>query len=800
MYLLAISGSVLRQESQIIRTGHKMNDQSDVKVTPFSTHWGTYFAETRDGKVTGVRDYSEDPDPAVIGPGIVDMVDHPTRIRQPMVRKSYLEGGPDADRTTRGKEAFVAVSWDNALQLAADEIERVRKDHGNASIFGGSYGWASAGRFHHAQSHVHRFLNCIGGYTASIANYSYAAAYAITPHIVGPMRQLLCDKATTWPVIAEHSELVVAFGGLARKNAQVTSGGVGRHTMREGLLAAKANGCDFVSISPLKNDIIPEVEADWWAPRPNTDTALMMGLAHTLVVEGLHDNAFMASHTVGWDRFQPYLMGTTDGQPKDADWAAGITGLNADDIRGLARRMAAKRTMIMVAWSLQRSEHGEQPIWMSVVLAAMLGQIGLPGGGFGIGYASENGIGNPVLPFNFPAVPQGKNEISRAIPVARISDLLMNPNASYQFDGQDRVYPDIRLVYWTGGNPFHHHQDLNRLVNALHRPETIIVNEIWWTPMARHADIVFPATTVLEREDIGMTHWEPLIVAMRQAIDPVGDSRPDYEIFAGMARKMGIEEKYTEGRTPEDWINHLWDQTRQRAGAAGFELPSLDDLRTQETHSLPPNPTEPVLLQDFRTDPAANRLTTPSGKIEIFSEEIAGFGYEDCPGHPVWIEPTEYLGTADDDQFHLISNQPKTRLHSQFDPGRVSQGSKIQGREPMTMHPEDANRFGLTEGDVVRLYNDRGGCLAGVLTSDEVMPGVIQLSTGAWYDPATEATDEVPLGTCKHGNPNVLTKDRGSSQLGQGPSAHTTLVRIAKVSSPPPVTAFDPPEIIAAAD
>ena len=158
-----------------------MNDQSGLKVTPFSTHWGTYFAEVRDGKLEGVRDYSDDPDPAVIGPGIIDMVDHPTRISQPVVRKTFLEHGPDGDRTGRGREPFVAVSWDEALELAAAELERVRTTHGNASIFGGSYGWASAGRFHHAQSHIHRFLNCIGGYTASISNYSYACLLYTSP-------------------------------------------------------------------------------------------------------------------------------------------------------------------------------------------------------------------------------------------------------------------------------------------------------------------------------------------------------------------------------------------------------------------------------------------------------------------------------------------------------------------------------------------------------------------------------------------------------------------------------------------
>lgn len=770
-----------------------MNDQSGLKVTPFSTHWGTYFAEVRDGKLEGVRDYSDDPDPAVIGPGIIDMVEHPTRIIQPMVRKTYLEQGPDGDRAGRGREPFVAVSWDEALDLAASELERVRTMHGNESIFGGSYGWASAGRFHHAQSHIHRFLNCIGGYTASISNYSYAAANAITPHIVGPMRSVILDTATSWPVIAEHSELVVAFGGLARKNAQVTSGGVGRHVVAESCRKAHANGCHFVNVSPLRTDIVSDVDPEWIAPRPNTDTALMLGLAHVLVTEGLHDEAFLERCCIGWDKFSAYLKGDTDGIPKSAEWAAEITEVPENDIRDLARRMAKHRTMIMVAWSLQRADHGEQPIWMAIVLAAMLGQIGLPGGGFGIGYASENGIGNSVLPFQFPAVPQGRNPVRSAIPVARISDLLLNPNGAYQFNGRNLTYPDTRLVYWTGGNPFHHHQDLNRLVRALQQPETVIVNEIWWTQMARHADIVFPATTVLEREDISMTHWEPLIVAMRKAIEPVGHGRSDYEIFSGIAQRLGVLETYTEGRSAEDWIGHLWDQTRQRAGEAGFSLPTLDELRTLETCQLPPNPTEPVLLSAFVQDPIRNPLTTPTGKIEIFSETIARFEYDDCPGHPVWMEPVEWMGNAKPDEFHLISNQPVTRLHSQFDPGRVSKASKIAGREPITLHPDDAAEQDLEPGDVVKVFNSRGACLAGIRVSDTVRRGVVQLSTGAWYDPDVPGHDRA---VCKHGNPNVLTRDAGTSLLGQGNSAHTTLVRLEKVLAPPPVTAFEPPEIL----
>jgi biotin/methionine sulfoxide reductase len=220
----------------------------------------------------------------------------------------------------------------------------------------------------------------------------------------------------------------------------------------------------------------------------------------------------------------PYLTGETDGQPKDAAWAANITGVPADTIRGLARCMAAERTMPTAAWSLQRADHGEQPYWALVLLAACLGQIGLPGGGFGFGYGSAGGIAEPPLLFPGPAMPTLANPAGLAIPAARIADCLLHPGERYDYNGNSATYPDIRLAYWAGGNPFHHHQDLNRLRRAWQRPETIIVHEPWWTATARHADIVLPATTTLERNDVGCSPRDRFVIAMHQAIDPVGEA------------------------------------------------------------------------------------------------------------------------------------------------------------------------------------------------------------------------------------------------------------------------------------
>jgi biotin/methionine sulfoxide reductase len=681
------------------------------------------------------------------------------------------------------------VSWDQALDLVAKEVKRVADEHGNASIFGGSYGWSSAGRFHHAKTQLHRFLGMHGGYTAQVFTYSNAAGAAILPYIFGD-QSLARGPYTSWDSIAGHADLFVAFGGLGLKNTQVEPGGMGEHATHSWLRRLKESGVRFVSVTPLKDDTADFLDAEWVAPRPNSDVAMMLGIAHTLVTEGLHDEDFLASHCAGFDRFRPYLMGETDGQAKSADWAAPICEIDADTIRDLARRMAAGRTMIGVAYALQRAEHGEQTYWMAATLAAMLGQIGLPGGGCGFGYGSMHGYGNPVERFAVPAMATGENPARSFIPVARISDMLLNPGAPYQFNGMDLTYPDIRLVYWCGGNPFHHHQDLNRLVRAWRKPETIIVNEIWWTATARHADIVLPATTTLERNDLGASSRDRFIMAMHQAVDPVGEARSDFTIFGDLAERLGFRERFDEGRDEMEWLRHLYNVSRQQAAKKRLELPDFDIFWEQGYVETPEPAKQFVQFADFREDPAGRPLKTPSGRIEIFSERIAGYGYDDCPGHPVWIEPEEWLGGARAGAYplHMVSNQPQTKLHAQLDFGRVSTDGKVAGREPAVLNPADARARGIADGDVVRVFNDRGAVLAGAVLSDNVRPGVIRLATGAWYDPAE------PLGLEKHGNPNVLTPDRGTSKLAQGPSAHSALVEVEKYAAEaPPVTAFVPP-------
>ena len=753
-----------------------------------AAHWGVYEVEYDDaGKATKLHPFSKDPDPSPIGLHMLSDEVARLRVLRPSIRKSWLEKGPGAKPELRGQEPFVEVPWDEALDLLAGELKRVKETYSNRAIFGGSYGWSSAGRFHHAQSQVKRFLNCYGGFVRHQDSYSLGAARVLMPHIVASMEELMAMH-TRWDVLAKECKLFVTFGGVPHKNAQINAGGATLHHVKGGLYAMREAGVRFVNVTPTAEDLDNGGDVEWLAIRPNTDAALMLALCHTLLAENLHDRAFLDRYTVGFDKFAATLKG------KDPAWAEKITGIPAHRIVALAREMAATRTMLSIGWSLQRSHHGEQPFWALVTLACMLGQIGLPGGGFGVGYGPVNLMGSPHPRYSGPTLPQGKNPVTDFIPVARFTDMLLHPGERFDYNGRSHVYPDIRLVYWAGGNPYHHHQDLNRLRQAWRKPDTIVFHEQFWTPAAKMADFVLPATTSLERDDIGYGTREPYIIAMKKARPPMGQSRDDYEIFNALAERLGVGDAHSEGRkTTQEWLSHLYEEARVKSAKAGVTLPPYQEFWDAGIAEAKGESRDPVMLAAFRADPEKNKLKTPSGKFEIFSETIASFGYDDCPGHATWLEPIEWLGakTAERYPLHMLSDQPSDKLHSQLDHSPHARATKIKGRQPITLHPDDATARGIAAGDLVRVFNDRGACLAAARLSDRIRRGVVRLSTGAWFDPA-DAGSNRPLE--KHGNPNALTLDIGASKLSQGCIAQTCLVEIERFDGPAPaVTAHQPP-------
>jgi biotin/methionine sulfoxide reductase len=771
--------------------GSAREKQAGSDMTDYSyhrSHWGVFLArEAADGKVE-VRPFVEDPNPSPIIQNFEDAVRHRARVARPSIRRGWLDNGPGSD-VRRGADEFVEVEWDVAIDLVGKEIMRVRDRFGSSAIYGGSYGWSSAGRFHHAQSQVHRFLNVAGGYVRSVNSYSSGAASVIIPHIVGPFESI-SRKSVKWDDV-RHSELIVCFGGMAAKNGMVSPGGPSRHRARASMVAARQRGARYVLISPLRDDLPAELDADWLPIKPGTDTALMLGIAHTLVKSARVDREFLSRSCEGYDRFERYLLGGYDGEPeKTAQWAADITQLSSEAIEELALDMARHKTLITVAQSLQRADHGEQPVWMGIVLAAMLGQLGSPGTGFSYGLGSMADIGEPSLAVPLPTLPQGSNAVTDYIPVARIADMLLHPGEPFSYNGNELRYPHIRLVYWAGGNPFHHHQDINRLRRAFRQPDTIIVNESAWTATARHADIVLPATLTLERSDIGGAAYDPFMIAMRPICRPFGEAKDDYEIFALLSERMGTGEQFTEGRAVMEWLRALYETTRTAMIRLGLSPPDFDEFWTTGEMRLPTLAETGGILAEFRRDPDKNPLPTPSGRIEIFSRAIDAFGYSDCKGHPTWMEPAEDVsGTS---PLHLVANQPAARLHSQLDFGMHSRRSKHKDREVVRLSATDAKLRGIASGDIVRIFNERGSCLAAAKISDDVRAGVLHLPTGAWYDPVN-AEDEQPM--CAHGNPNVLTRDAGTSRLAQGCAGQLCCVEIEKFTGVPPgMRAHDPPD------
>jgi biotin/methionine sulfoxide reductase len=768
-----------------------------------SSHWGVYEVERENGIAVGLKGLAEDPDPSPIGLAMWEAYRSPLRIQKPAIRKSWLKAGAGAKPELRGQEPFVEVPWDEALDLVAEELKRVRERHGNEAIFGGSYGWSSAGRFHHAQGQVHRFLNSIGGYVRSVDSYSLGAARVVMPHIVAPMDELMAIHHS-WDVVQEHTRLLVSFGGIPAKNGQVSPGGSSEHRIRQGLHKLAASGCRMVNFSPVRDNFdAPEACVEWIPIRPNTDTAAMLALACEIIRAQAHDRSFLERYCTGFEVWESYLLGRSDGVAKDACWAAPITGVPADRLQRLAKELVATRSLVNMAWSLQRADHGEQPCWALVGLAAVIGQIGLPGGGFGMGYGPVNAIGSPYQRTASPTLPQGKNEVSSFIPVARISDMLLHPGDPFEYNGGHFKYADIDLIYWAGGNPFHHHQDINRLARAWRKPSTIVVHEQFWNAHAKMADIVLPATTTLERDDIGAASGEPLWVAMKAVMPAPGQARDDYAIFSELAERLGTGAVFTEGRSAKEWIQHLYEEAAPRARAAGLGMPGFEAFWETGEYRLPVSTKPLVMFESFRADPKANKLDTVSGLIELYSKKIASFGYDECSGHPVWREPAEWLGRGDLSTLpvqglHLISDQPRTKLHSQLDHSSLSRAAKVAEREVLVLHPEDAALRSIKAGDIVKLKNSRGACLAAAMPSDTVMPGVVRMSTGAWWDPVIMGDD---LGLDKHGNPNVLTRDIGASRLSQGCAAQTCLVEVEIFKgSLPEITAYQLPDFCSKAD
>lgn len=338
---------------------------------------------------------------------------------------------------------------------------------------------------------------------------------------------------------------------------------------------------------------------------------------------------------------------------------------------------------------------------------------------------------------------------------------------------------------------FYPHQDTHRLINAWQKPELVVISECFWTAAARHADIVLPITTSFERNDLTMTgdYSNQHLVPMKCVVPPRGEARNDFDVFAALSERWmpGGKARFTEGKDEMAWLEDFYAVATARGAAQGVTLPPFARFWRENALIEMPESDSGADFVRFRADPQAHPLNTPSGKIEIYSQRIAEYGYADCPPHPAWLVPDEWHGNARPGQLALLSSHPAHRLHSQLNYAQLRERYAVAGREPLTLHPDDAQARGILNGDVVRVWNARGQALAGALVSDGIRPGTVCSHQGAWPDLDNN-------GLCRNGAVNLLTLDIPSLRLTNGCAANSSLVWLEKYrGEAQAVRAFDPP-------
>ncbi|OBU20568.1 trimethylamine-N-oxide reductase TorA [Photobacterium kishitanii] len=772
------------------------------------SHWGAFRAKVVNGVWTETTPFEKDKNPTDMIKAVREVVYNPARVKYPMIRIDWLKQGYKSDTTQRGNNRFVRVPWSQALDFLYHEMERVQNNFGPSALYAGHTGWQSVGKLHNAGTMMKRGVSLHGTTLGKMGDYSTGAAQVILPYVAGAME--VYEQQTSWPLVLEHTDTIVMWASDPIKNLQV-GWLVPDHSPYQYYeqLAEKVKNKEIkvIYVDPVVSCTQKAVGGEQIRVNPQTDVPLMLAIAHTLYTENLYNKEFVADYTTGLDKFMPYVLGETDGITKNPEWAEKICGIKADDIRALARTMAKGRTQIIGGWCLQRMQHGEQYAWMLVVLAAMLGQIGLPGGGFGFGWHYNDAgsiTSNGPLMSGFSGV-TGVDPIhsgsydgySTFIPVARFVDCIDNPGKTIDYNGQKIKYPFMKMAIFSGNNPFGHHQDRNKMIKAWTKLQTVVSIDHQWTATCRFADIVLPATTTYERNDIEQygNHSNAGIIALRKVVEPMYESKDDYEIFSELCSRYDREEAFTGGKTQMEWIEEIYNGARLQGRGLGVRMPNFKKFWDGEGFIEFPAGKEWVRHESFRTEPDLEPLGTASGLIEIYCKTIADMGYNDCQGHPMWFEKTERShGGPRSDRFpiNMQSTHPKDRLHSQLCSSTDFRATyAVADREPIFINTEDAKARGIQSGDIVRVYNDRGQVMAGAVVTDDYLPGVCRLQEGAWYSPLEGGK----VGTiCTYGDPNVLTEDIGSSSLAQATSAAAALVQIEKYTGPVhAVTGFNGP-------
>jgi anaerobic dimethyl sulfoxide reductase subunit A len=723
---------------------------------------------------------------------------HPDRLLTPLKRSGK-----------RGNGEFLPISWDEALDSVAAQFERVKHQYGSSALFV-PYGTGSYNQLN--GSHVaRRLMNLYGGCLGIYNSYSWAATNLATPTVYGTL--VTGNQRQDWL----NAKYILMWGW---NPAEMRDGTNSDYFVK----LAREAGAHVVCIDP-RHSLSAAALADEWIPiRPGTDAAMMSAMAYVMITEGLYDAEFVRTYCMGFDAgqmpvegaesYSDYILGTRDGLPKTPQWAESITAIPAGTITRIAREYATSKPAVLYqGYGMQRRAYGEQVVRAGCVLAAITGNVGVPGG-----WASGLGLQAPDGGALWTVFPTGVNPVKAEIPVFLWTEACFRGKSMTVADGvrgTEQLDNDIKLIYAVATNCLiNQHADINRTAGILRdesKVEFIVVQDNFMTPTGRFADIILPACTQFETWGVedGWKYGDEVILQPK-LVEPPGECKSDYHICAELAERLGIGFAFTEGRDERAWVEYCLDEFRRIRFP---ELPTLEEFIEQNLGAWTRPATRPAIaLADFRRDPEKFPLKTPSGKIEIFSKQLWDLGKPDeipavpkyiqewespfapyCKGENPTLAPTarageqsavkqdaqtpEEIGTLakerlirnDTYPLQAIGHHTLHRVHSTHDNNDWLEEAFPQR---VFINPIDASARGIKDGDQVKVYNERGSLVLPCRVTPRIMPSVVDIPQGAWYEPDKDGVDH-------GGNVNVLTSHRWTP-FAFGTAQHTIMVEVEK--------------------
>jgi trimethylamine-N-oxide reductase (cytochrome c) len=750
-----------------------------VRLRPLHYDWKYNPEEFNPWKIEARGSSFEPKMKALIGPitlGYKKRIYSPNRILYPLKRVDFDPKG-ERNVQNRGKSGYVRISWDEALDIIVGELKRIKKTHGPSAILCQADGHGETKTVHAAHGCARKLLRLLGGYTEQTRNPdSWEGWYWGAKHVWGEEPVGQGRQCNLIPDIAEFCELLLYWGC----DAETTSWGWAGQIASRLMYWFTELGIKSIFVCPDLN-YSAAIHADKWIPiLPNTDAALQFAIAYVWITGGTYDKEYVATHTIGFDKVRDYVLGKEDGIPKTPKWAAGITGVPSRIIKALAREWASKATSIAHGngGGMIRGPYSTEPARMEVILLGMQG-LGKPGvaqlkliewclfGDFNQQALPRALVIPDLLLVGKPEQPQSAYHgftfwdlPKQIIPKSLISQALLEPPLTwygttllaeprenqfkkykYPEDGCSEIHmiwtdSPCWITCWNGGN---------RLIDAVRGPkiEFMLAQHPWLENDCLFADIVLPVNTKFEEDDIaadGISGQFNTLIHEKRCIEPLGESKSDYEIVCMIAEKFGLLKEYTDGNSIEDWIELGF----KNSGVAKFI--SFEEWKEKGYIVIPTDPDWKKYkpgYSEFYEDPEKHPLKTPTGKLEFYSETLARFFPDDQerPPYPKWIPYGEshqeslLCERAQKYPLLVVSNHPRWGVHANHQDVtwfREIKTCKVRGPDGYQYHtvwinPADAAKRGIKDGDVVNIFNESGKVLAGAYVTERIMPGVVSI-------------------------------------------------------------------------